>query len=61
MSTDYSRSIEDVPVEEANNWPKGCNRSTHKFMDLKESPIVNRAYYNNEEVHDYYYNMLYLQ
>jgi len=54
MSTDYSRSIEDVTKEEAQNWPNGCSRSTHIFMDLETSPIVNRSYYSNEEVHEYY-------
>ena len=54
MSTDYARSIEDVSEEESRNWPKGCNRSTHKFMDLEISPIVERKYYNNEEVHEYF-------
>lgn len=48
--TDYIRKIEDIPADEAQNWPKGCIASTHEFMNLEISPIVVRKYYNNEEI-----------
>jgi len=44
------RKKEDVPANEARNWPRGGRVSSHKFMDLSESPIVSRPYYNNEEL-----------
>lgn len=47
---DYSRNFEDVPADEAQNWPKGCSNSAHSFMDLSVSPIVNREYFHNEEI-----------
>ena len=48
--TDYSRRIEDVDEEEAQNWPKGSGVSTHAFMEGETSPIVGREYYDNEEI-----------
>lgn len=47
---DYSRKREDVPADEERNWPKGASKSSHEFMDLDQSPIVNRQYWNNEEI-----------
>ena len=48
--TEYYRNIEDVDQEEAQNWPKGCDCSTHHFMEGEISPIVDRRYFNNEEI-----------
>jgi hypothetical protein len=48
--TDYTRNIEDVDQEEAQNWPKGSGLSTHTFMEGEMSPVVDRRYYNNEEI-----------
>jgi len=47
---DYKRNVEDIPSDELQNWPKGCTASAHKFMNLEISPIVERKYYNNEEI-----------
>jgi hypothetical protein len=48
--TDYSRTPDEVPADELQNWPKGCAKSSHQFMDLKTSPIVERPYFHNEEI-----------
>lgn len=47
---DYTRNFEDIPADEAQNWPKGCTNSSHIFMDLSVSPIVERPYFHNEEI-----------
>jgi len=48
--TDYSRTVKDIPADELQNWPKGCRESSHSFMDLSVSPIVERKYFHNEEI-----------
>jgi len=48
--TDYTRNIKDVDEAEAQNWPNGSGLSTHTFMEGKTSPIVDRRYFNNEEI-----------
>ncbi len=52
--TDYIRYYDDVSADEKQNWPCGCIKSSHEFMDLSISPIVGRAYYNNEEIYSMY-------
>ena len=47
---EYSRKVEDIRTDELQNWPKGCIESTHAFMDLEISPIVERKYFHNEEI-----------
>ena len=38
--TDYTRNIEDVSLDEAQNWPEGSGLSTHTFMEEEISRVV---------------------
>jgi len=46
----FNRKKENVPANEARNWPKGGDESTHKFSDGDGSTLAQRPFYNNEEL-----------
>ena len=46
----YEREKKDVPEEESRNWPKGAVKSSHEFSDKDKRTVVDRAYYDNEDL-----------